>query len=185
MKTYIRCKACGYIMDETHLKDLCPACALPKTVFEPYTKKISPSRKFILDQHLHPIAVHFPQVFILIVPLMLALSFWVADPLRAEFLTVAKLAIYVLPLTALAGFATGLIDGKIRFKKVTTPILINKIIAGVIFQILTLVILVLYLISGFSTTNMFLIIFLSALAAVCAVYLGRTGSSLFDSILPG
>ena len=73
MKTFIRCKACGFIMDASHLKDVCPACGLPKTVFEPYTKKISSKRKFIIDQHIHPVSVHFPQVFIVVIMFMLIL----------------------------------------------------------------------------------------------------------------
>lgn len=117
MKTFIKCKACGFIMDESHLKDVCPACGLPKTVFEPYTKKISPKRKFIIDLHIHPVSVHFPQVFILAVAFMLSMTFVVGSPLRAEFLVAAKLATLALPFSVLLGFITGLIDGKYRFKK--------------------------------------------------------------------
>lgn len=185
MKTFIRCKVCGFIMDENHLKDLCPACGLPKTVFEIYTKKISPTRKFMIDQHLHPVSVHFPQVFIVVIMFMLILAFWVDNPLRDEFLVTAKLSILALPFSVLLGFITGLIDGKIRFKKLTTPLLINKMIAGVILQILSIIIFALYLANGFTTTNMFVIILLSVLSTACAVYLGKTGSSMFDSIMPG
>ncbi|MBP2627565.1 MAG: hypothetical protein H6Q68_2276 [Firmicutes bacterium] len=185
MKTYIRCKVCGYIMDESHLKDLCPACGLPKTVFEPYTKKISQQRKFILDQHLHPIAIHFPQVLILLIVLMPLLSLVVNDPLSLEFLVVAKLSILVLPFTVFGGFITGLLDGKLRFKKVTTPLLIKKIIAGVIFQILSIAIFGLYILNGFTGNNLWIIVGLSGLSTACAIYLGRVGSTMFDSILPG
>jgi uncharacterized membrane protein len=34
-------------------------------MFEPYVEKISPKRKRILSLDLHPIAVHFPQAFII------------------------------------------------------------------------------------------------------------------------
>ena len=185
MKTYVRCKVCGFIMDESHLEDLCPACGLPRTVFEPYTKKISPRRKFILDQHLHPIAIHFPQVLILLVVLMPLLALCVSDPLRFEFLVVAKLSILALPFTVFGGFITGLLDGKLRFKKVTTPLLINKIIAGVIFQILSIAIFALYLSNGFAGNNLWIIVGLGILSTACAIYLGRVGSTMFDSILPG
>ena len=185
MKNFIRCKACGFIMDEKHLKDLCPACGLPKTVFEPYTKKISSTRKFLIDQHLHPVSVHFPQVFTLVILFMLILSFWVDNPLRDDFLTAAKLSILAFPFSVLFGFITGLIDGKIRFNKLTTPLLINKIIAGTLLQVLSILIFALYLANGFTTTNMFMMIVLSILSAACGVYLGKTGSSMFDSIMPG
>jgi len=131
MSGLIRCKACGYVMNESHLKDLCPACGLPKTVFEPYTKKIAARRKFVIDQHLHPIAVHFPQVFLLLALILPVLALIVNDPVRAEMLIIAKWSILVLPFTVLGGLVTGLVDGKIRFKKITTPLLVNKMIAGV------------------------------------------------------
>lgn len=185
MKTFIRCKACGFIMDASHLEDLCPACGLPKTVFEPYTKKISPTRKFIIDQHLHPVGVHFPQVFIAIIMCLLALAFWVDDPLRTEFLIATKLSILALPFSVLLGFITGIIDGKIRFKKLKTPLLINKMIAGVTLQILSIIIFTLYLANGFTTTNMLVIIVLSILSAACGVYLGRAGATMSDSIMAG
>lgn len=185
MKNYVRCKACGFIMDESHVKDVCPACGLPKTAFEPYTKKISPRRTFIIDQHLHPISVHFPQVFIAVILFMLSLSFWVQEPLRGEFLIAAKLSIIALPFSVLLGFITGLVDGKIRFKKLKTPLLINKAIAGVLLQILSVTIFVLYLANGFTTNNMLLIIVLSILSTLCGIYLGRAGSSMFNSMMPG
>ena len=185
MKNYVRCKACGFIMDESHVHDLCPACGLPKTVFEPYTKKISPRRTFIIDQHLHPISVHFPQVFMTVILIMLILSFWIDDPLRGEFLIAAKLSIIAFPFSVLLGFITGLIDGKIRFKKVTTPLLIRKAIVGVVLQVLSIAIFALYLANGFTTNNMLLIIVLSIVSTICSIYLGRAGSSMFNSMMPG
>ncbi len=185
MKTYIRCKACGFIMDENHLENLCPACGLPKTVFEPYTKKISPQRQFIIDQHIHPISVHFPQVFIAVIIVMLSLGFWVDDPLRGEFLVAAKLSILGFPLSVFIGFITGLIDGKIRFKKLNTPLLKNKAIVGIILQILSIAVFTLYWVNGFTPITMQIIILLSIVSALCGVYLGRAGSSMFNSMMAG
>jgi len=184
MKTYVRCKACGFIMDENHVEDLCPACGLPKTVFEPYTKKISPRRTFIIDQHLHPISVHFPQVFIAVILFMLSFSFWVEDPLRGEFLIAAKLSISAFPFSVLLGFITGLIDGKIRFKKLKTPLLVRKAIVGTVLQVLSIAVLVLYLANGFTTNSMLIIIVLSILSTICGIYLGRAGSTMFNSMMP-
>ena len=185
MKTYIRCKACGYIMDESHLKDVCPACNLPKTVFEPYTKKISPQRKFLLDQHFHPIAVHFPQVFMALIVSMLSFSFLVAEPLRNEFLIVAKFSLIALPFSVFFGFITGLYDGNLRFKTVKTPILKSKILVGAVFQGLSCLMLWLYLTNGFTPSNLVALIALGLVSTGCAIYLGRVGSPMFDSFLPG
>lgn len=184
MKKYVRCKACGYVMDEALLKDKCPACGIPKVVFEPDIK-ISPGRRFMLDQHLHPISVHLPQVFLLLILVMPLLSLAVSDPLRSEFLIIAKWAIFALPITVVGGIVTGLFDGKLRFKKLTTPLMINKIIAATFLQILSLAIWALYLYQGFAAGNLWLIVGLTAVATGCAIYLGRVGSSLFSSILPG
>lgn len=185
MKNYIKCKACGYIIDEAHLKDLCPACGLPKTVFEPYTKKISARRKFIIDQHIHPISVHFPQVFIIVILTMLTLAFWIDGPLREEFLVAAKLSILALPFSVLLGLITGLADGKLRFKKLTTPLLMSKIKVGSTLLVLSILIFSLYLRNGFTTTTMLVIHILSISSLACAVFLGKSGSSMFDSVLPG
>jgi len=185
MKKYVRCKVCGYIMEESDLKDCCPACGLPKTAFEPYTKKISPQRKLILDQHLHPIAIHFPQVFIILIVLMPLLSLIVADPWKSEFLIIAKWLIYVLPITVLGGFLTGLLDGNLRFKRLTTPLLVNKMMVGVIFQLLSIAILAFYLVDGFAGNTLWMIVGLGIISTACAIYLGRKGSTMFDSIMPG
>ena len=63
MKTMIRCKACGYIMEGGKLGDKCPACGAPKTAFEPYTDPMAAPRRKMLNLQLHPIAVHFPITF--------------------------------------------------------------------------------------------------------------------------
>jgi uncharacterized protein (DUF983 family) len=172
-------------MEESELKEVCPACGLPKTVFEAYTKKISPQRKFLLDQHLHPIAIHFPQVFILLIVVMPLLSLIVSEPWRGEFLSIAKWAIYVLPLTVLGGFLSGLFDGNLRFKRLTTPLLINKMIVGLIFQLLSVAILAFYLLDGFAGNTLWMIVGLAVICTACAIYLGRKGSTMFDSIMPG
>ena len=185
MANYIRCRACGYVLDENHLKELCPACGLPKTVFEPYTKKIAPRRKFLLDQHFHPIAVHFPQVFLLLAAFMPLLSQYAADPVRSEFLAIAKWSVLVLPFTVLAGFLTGLFDGQLRFKKIKTPLLINKMIAGTIFQLLSIAAFILYLMNGFADSSFWIIVSLNLLCIPLSIYLGRAGSSMFDSFIAG
>jgi len=186
MEEYIICKACGYIMAKSHFAGRCPACGIPgEALFEPYTKTISPMRRFLLDQHIHPIAVHFPQVLILITLFLPLLALVTSDPLREQLQIVARLAIFVLPLTIFGGIATGLFDGKLRFKRVTTPLLIRKIIVSVILQILSLIILGVYLNNGFSGNAVWIIVGLSAAGTACSVFLGRTGSSMFSSFLPG
>ena len=58
---YIICRVCGYIETADNADKPCPACGFPKTVWAEYTpRKLNPTRKRLLDLHLHPIAVHFP-----------------------------------------------------------------------------------------------------------------------------
>lgn len=185
MAGYVRCKACGYIMSEDAVKDCCPACGLPKTVFEPYTKKISPRRKMLLDQHFHPIAVHFPQVLLflgVILPLMILFT---ADPLRNELYIMLKWSVLAMPFTVFLGFITGLIDGKLRFKKLDPPLLKNKIIAGLIFQALSIIPAVAYGSNGFTGHTLNIILVVNVISMPLAIYLGRVGSSMFDAIMPG
>ena len=35
MKKYVRCKACGYIMEEGKVGDRCPACGAPRAALVP------------------------------------------------------------------------------------------------------------------------------------------------------
>jgi len=186
MEEYIYCKACGYIMAKSHFTGRCPACGIPgEALFEAYTKQLSPGRRFLLDQHIHPIAVHFPQVLILITLLLPLIALVIGNPLREQLQIVAMLAIFVLPLTVLGGICTGLFDGRLRFRRVTTPLLVRKIIASVILQLLSLIILGVYLSSGFSGNAVWIIAALSAVGTACSIYLGRTGATMFSSFLPG
>ena len=184
-KTYVRCKACGYVIGTDDVKDLCPACGLPKTVFEPHQKRISAKRKFLLDQHIHPIAVHFPQVFVFVIIVGILSSFLLNDPWRSDFLAATKLSILALPFAVLAGFISGLIDGKLRFKKLNTPLLVHKMIAGIILQVLSLIIAAIYLVNGLTPYSTASILALSVISTGVAIYLGRTGATMFESFMPG
>jgi len=172
-------------MAEGELEDLCPACGLPKTVFEPYTKNISDRRRFLADQHFHPIAVHLPQVLLITCVLMPILAKLLPQPFSGEFLIIAKWAILVLPFAALGAFASGLLDGKIRFKKLKTPLLVHKTVAGGVFLALSVAVFALYLAYGLQGANAWVIVVLSAAATGDAIYLGKIGAPMFSAIVPG
>jgi hypothetical protein len=185
MEEYIFCRACGYVMLKSHFNGRCPACGIPgEALFEPYTKNMKPGRRFLLEQHIHPIAVHFPQVLILFVTFLPILALALSGPLREELQVVAHLSIFVLPITVLGGIVTGLLDGQLRFKRLTTPLLVRKILASIFLQVLSLVILGIYLVDGFSGSTVWLIAGLGAIGIGCSIFLGRTGSTMFNSFLP-
>ena len=72
-KLYI-CRPCGYVLKESELGDVCPACGLPRKVFEDYKERMSPGRSKILQLDLHPIAVHFPQSMLVLSLLALIIN---------------------------------------------------------------------------------------------------------------
>ena len=183
MKTLVRCRACGYIMAESDVADLCPACGLPKTVFEPYKDKISEKRRKLIDLHIHPIVVHFPPVSAIGVFGGLVMSFFVGDPWQSYFLGTADISILLMPFTLMAALASGFFDGRLRFKKVSTPLLRKKIIVGMICFVLSLVLTGVWVTSKFA--NPALLLLIAGGCLVCNTYLGRLGAALMDAMLPG
>ena len=58
---WIICRVCGYIEEAKYRDQPCPTCGFPPTVWMDYKpRRINPTREKLLDLHLHPIAVHFP-----------------------------------------------------------------------------------------------------------------------------
>jgi hypothetical protein len=181
----LRCKACGYIINQDKLKDVCPACGLPKTVFETYKDNVSRKRNTFINIHLHPIAVHFPQAFaIVLIPFILlgeipGLSYgW-------DLLVTAKVLSLLLPFLSLLAVMTGLIDAKVRFKKLGTPALKTKMIFGCLFFILNCLIAAIVFLYGFEKHAIFVIMALLILCVVCQIVLGNIGVKLMGARLGG
>ncbi len=131
--TQLKCKACGYVIDEKKLGDVCPACGVPRTAFEPWTDDVSARRRTILNLNLHPISLHFPQAFSAMIPVFILADLLFPLPFGLEASQAARLLSVLVFPAALAAFSAGLIDGNIRFKRVGTPALIRKIIIGSVF----------------------------------------------------
>lgn len=183
MKTLVRCRACGYVMSESDVGDLCPACGLPKTVFEPYKDKVSESRRNLVDLHVHPIVVHFPPVLAIAIAGGLVLSPVLSAPWQASLRGAIELSILLMPLCLLAALASGFFDGRLRFKKVTTPLLRKKMLAGGICLLLSLGLCGVWATTRLDSTGLLLVLSVGCLA--CNIYLGRVGATLMDAILPG
>jgi uncharacterized membrane protein len=186
MANLIRCKACGYVTKEGKIKDICPACGVPAKMFEPYTDPVSEKRRIILGLHIHPIMVHFPQAFAITLFLLAVLSYF-APPAIKEMLFDSTLVIsFLLPFFVVLSIITGLFDGKIRFRKVTTPLLKKKIILGLIFLI-TSIALAFVAFSGQLPASPFREYFtlLTIIAVACGAGLGLLGGHLMEAKLPG
>ncbi len=181
----MKCKACSFVMDENKIKDVCPACGLPKSVFEPYDDKLSPRRRLIMNLDLHAIVVHFPQAFAVFIPPCIIAALFVPEPYRSDLFSTVTILAFVLPLSVLASLTTGMFDGKNRFKKLNTPAQVYKMTLGSILFLLTVGIFFVVITVGYSVTGQVLIVALSALCVTCQVLLARIGVKLMFSHLKG
>lgn len=177
----VRCRPCGYVMKASELGDVCPACGLPRNVFEPYRERVSPNRLFILALDIHPIAIHLSQTFVALTPLLIFFHFLFPDFQEEIIHPVVNFFIFALPFSLIASFVSGVIDGITRFKTLRTPMLQAKII----FSVLILATSFLQLFFFTPGVYNWLTVVLSVLSLAFAVKLGLLGKRLLDVILPG
>lgn len=185
MSELVRCRPCGYVMEEGKLGDVCPACGLPRKVFEPYRERVSNKRILLLNLDLHPIAIHFSQTFVGAIPLLFLFIALFPGFYAEELTIVNKVMIITLPLTMIVAFLTGMVDGFTRFKTFKTPMLIRKIVLSGIITVLSGIASFLLITGGLTSSNKVIIIFLILGCLVCAVILGLMGKKLLNIILPG
>lgn len=186
MANLIRCRACGYITKEGRIKNTCPACGVPAKMFEPYKDPLSEKRRLILDLHTHPIIVHFPQAFSLTLLMLTILYVIVPSSMKDALFYTIKVISFFLPFFIVLSFLTGLLDGKTRFRKITTPFLKIKIIIGLIFFAASIALASLSFSEQFSSSLSFkYFIFLTIIASVCTVLLGFIGGRIGEAKFPG
>ncbi len=186
MAQLVRCRSCGYVMEEAKLGEVCPACGVPRKMLEPWTDPVSPKRRTLLDLDLHPIVVHFPVAFT--ASQLVVAAFVLAFP--AVLAVVAQSLLYVfaavLPVMVIAGLGSGMYDGKLRFRRVTTPLLKRKIRLAGAFLVFSLAAAVItFVVPMLPTWVRALDVFLYANCLVCAVGLGKIGSRLVAALFPG
>ena len=177
----VRCRPCGYVMKASDLGDVCPACGLPRNVFEPYRERVSPNRLFILALDIHPIAIHLSQTFVALTPLLIIFHLLFPDFQEIIVHSVINFSIFALPFSLILSFISGVIDGITRFKTLKTPLLRSKIIFSSTILVLAFIQLLIFT-PGVYT---WITILLSLAAFGCAVKLGLVGKHLIDVILPG
>ncbi len=177
----VRCRPCGYVMKASELGDVCPACGLPRNVFEPYRERVSPNRLLILSLDIHPISIHLSQTLVAFTPLLIIFHFIFPDFQETSVHSVINFSIYLLPLSLILSFISGLIDGITRFKTLRTPMLRSKIIFSSTILVLSFIQLIIFTPSSYTWVT----IILSLAALGCAIKLGLIGKHLIDVILPG
>ncbi len=186
MKKLYRCRVCGYIMERTDPPGICPACGVKGKIFEEYESPVSEKRRKMLDLHVHPVAVHLPNAF---AACMAAIGFFriigiIHD--RSVFMGMLRAMVLLLPFSAVFAAAAGIFDGKLRFKRISTPHLKKKLLlAGLFFLVSSsLFAIQVFLDLDPSTYNIVALIFSAFLLAV-ALTLGLIGNKLVDSKVRG
>jgi hypothetical protein len=174
------CKPCGYVMKESELGDVCPACGLPRKVFADYKERMSPGRSRILHLDMHPIAVHFPQTMLVFLLQALILNLIFPNFYPEVLLGTATFTAVVFPFAVIGAFLTGIIDGKLRFKSLSPPILKKKIIYSSIMFVASVFTPFLAW-GGIQDMNTKLLLLLSgSIAIFCAIVLGHAGKRLMN-----
>ena len=174
-------------MKEGKLKDRCPACGAPKTAFEPYTDPMAERRRKILNLHLHPIAVHFPTTFAVASFVFLLATLFFSEPGRTLLVSTTRILVLFIPLLVIVTFLAGLVDGRIRFRKITnSQILKRKILYAVLLFFVSLALALIIWIFGFNSLVTTLIsILLGAIAVFLSYLLGLMGMSITGAAFPG
>ena len=181
MKELVRCRPCGFVMEADKLGDVCPACGLPRKVFEPYRERVSRNRLMLLNLDLHPIAIHLSQALVIAIPILVILTNFFSNFQPEILKNVLIFSVFIFPFTLILAIITGIIDGLTRFKTLATPLLRIKIIFS--FIILALSIAIFFVAPH--VEYYILTIVLSILSLAAGVRLGLWGKKLIDVILPG
>lgn len=177
---YIICRVCGYIETADKADQPCPACGFPKTVWAEYTpRRLNPTRKKLLDLHLHPIAVHFPITGSALTFGLPLLALLVPYSLSYRLFDFTMLVALVMPLLALVGAISGYVGGKLRYKTTSAPVLKFKIYLSIFYFIVTLAQAYMAWTYGVDAGNALIMIALGAVSSLCAAVLGKKGSYLF------
>ena len=181
MKELVRCRPCGFVMEAGKLGDVCPACGLPRKVFEPYRERVSLNRLRLLNLDLHPIVIHLSQALVIAIPLLVILRSFFGTFQPEVIKNVLIFSAFIFPFTLAMAIITGIIDGLTRFKTLATPLLRVKIIFSII--ILTLSIIMFFVMPN--ENNYIISLILSILSFGAGFQLGLWGKKLINVILPG
>jgi hypothetical protein len=173
-------------MEEKNLGEVCPACGFNRSVFVADTERLSPLRRAYLDMHIHPIIVHFPQAFAFFLLVLSNIALFSRDPLHDNIVLVVRYLAIPLPFFVACAFLSGMIDAKVRLKRLLTPLLYSKIVAGSIFFISSLASAYLAIVlKEFHHSLFFAMDGLFILAFVCSVVVGKLGTFLVCTKVQG
>lgn len=180
---YEICRVCGYVRP-VGKGGRCPACGVRDTAFVLFQHKASLNRRLYLKLDVHPVAVHFTITYTAVSALLFFILLFVDELLGVPIQGILDLQITFLPLLIVSGGITGLIDGKIRFRKIKTPYLFRKIVLGCCLLATSVILLILHIISQGDDSLLLIEALLILLAFILASYLGWIGAELICPIVP-
>ncbi|MHA1967301.1 MAG: hypothetical protein ACW964_05825 [Candidatus Hodarchaeales archaeon] len=182
-KKYEFCRLCGYVRP-VGKGGICPACGAKEKAFRPFEHKASAKRRMFLKLDVHPVAVHFTISFTAVNVLLYLISLVSPTLLGIPIEGTRDLQTFFFPFLIIAGGLTGIIDGKVRFRKIQTPYLIRKMIIGSILFVMSLVILFIHNIGGNDQILTLIEGIALFIAFGLASYLGWIGAELICPVVP-
>ncbi|HTP60322.1 MAG TPA: hypothetical protein VMM82_15475 [Spirochaetia bacterium] len=186
MAELLRCKTCGYVVEADRVGDVCPACGVARKMMEPWKDPLSPQRRFLLGLDVHPIIDHFSISFATCAAVVAAFVLLFPDVLHQTSAGVMRVFVGVLPLAVLASYLSGVYDGKLRFRRTSTPVLRSKKLLGALFFAFTVIPAVLcFFVDPSARWAGVSITVLEILGLGCAFLLGRAGKDLLGAFFPG
>jgi uncharacterized membrane protein len=179
MKEYLKCESCGFIIEKDKLGENCPACGVSKKLFEPYKVQISEKRKKILDFHIHSMLVHFPEAFIVFILILNLISLILPSGilLNLAYSSISVLS-FSLPFFVIFAMLSGMLDGKVRYKRITTPLLKKKIIIGTSFLTSSVILAIFGVYISMISWSLVAILILSIISLSFGGYNSYLGGSL-------
>lgn len=180
----LKCGVCGYIMAAGYAGEECPVCGAVRAVFVPHKDRVSPKRRKFLSLHLHSIMVHFPQAFSVFMLFLTMALFVLEGSWKVEFFAALKVLSIFLPFSVLAGMVTGVMDARVRFRRLSTIVLRRKIAAAVFFLVFSVGVFVVMNCMEVSASWHLVLVGLNGLCALSSVFLGHNGGHLVGMETP-
>lgn len=188
MSSYEICRLCGYVRKKGENGGVCPACGAPAKSFAPYEHKASELRRKFLELDFHPVTIHFTVSYAISLAILFILSFLTDELLGIALRDDGILDFFVIffPIFVLAGAVTGIIDGKVRYRKIGTPFLIWKIFMGIGLLITSVLIVFSHIASDGGEDAIFTGVeaILILIAVILVSILGLIGIKLVHFIVP-
>ncbi len=186
MAELLRCKSCGYVVEAGKVGEVCPACGVPRKMMESWKDPVSDRRRLVLGLDIHPIILHFSISFCASAFVLALVALVLPDLYPDQVAGILTPLLVVLPVAVLASFLSGLLDGRVRFRRTRTPILTRKKLLGAAFFVLSLAAATLALAIGpYVAWVRAVDAVLLAVGVLCAGSLARLGKGLLHSAFPG